>query len=106
MRNGEQTRITRVLDPVTLQCAQIIGISQFTAQLFKQVPVTLLPFMPNLLFQVTPEVGSNVVVIKEGVVYIKEKDDIVAGHQRYSLRYAGVLVPYSLLSFKKCCVPP
>ena len=60
--DGEETRIVRVFAAVALQCAEIIGVTEFTPQLFEEAPITLCPFAPDLVFQMALEVRRNAII--------------------------------------------
>ena len=73
--NGEEMWLVRPFTAVALQCAKIIGVTEFTPQLFEEAPITLCPFAPDLLFQMTLEVRRNAIVIQQRVVDIEQKHD-------------------------------
>ena len=50
-RNGEQMRVVRLFDSVTLERAEIIGVTEFGAQLLKNSPVKIAAFDSDFLFQ-------------------------------------------------------
>src|SRR5438270_11138931 len=78
MRDGEQAGIARVFHAITLKRAEIISIAEFGAQLLKDFPVALLALRAHLLFQVAFEVGRDMVIVEERVVYVEKEDE--AGH--------------------------
>ena len=88
--------IARVFDPVALQRAQIVGIAQLGSQLFEYGPIALLPLMADLQLQVTFQIRRHPIVVEQGVIDIKQKDDVVhevpmsagspASSQRFPLR--------------------
>src|SRR5665811_2382851 len=61
--NGEEMWIVRSFAAVALQCAEIIGVTEFTPQSFEEAPITLCPFAPDLPFQMTLEVRRNAIII-------------------------------------------
>src|SRR5271166_5316739 len=70
----------RVLNAVALQSPQIIRVAQFGANGLEQLPVTLGSFMTDLLLQVALQIGRDMIVVKQRVVYIKEKNGVVERH--------------------------
>src|ERR1700746_2395083 len=73
MGDCEQSRIARIGDSISLQRAQIIGVSEFTAQLLKEFPVALLSLVTYLLFQMTLQVFGHTVIVQQCVVYVEEE---------------------------------
>ena len=73
--NGEETWIVRFFVAVALQCAEIIGITEFTPQLFEEAPITLRPFAADLLFQMMLEVRRDAIIIQQRIVHIEQKHD-------------------------------
>jgi hypothetical protein len=71
MRNSQHVQIARIVGAVTLEGAEIIRVANFAAQFFKDGPVALLAFVPNLLFEVGFEVGGHRVVIEQSIVYVE-----------------------------------
>src|SRR5213596_2976010 len=51
-RHGQQVNILRVLDPVTLQGAEIIAVAQLSKELFEDRPVSVAADGPELTFKV------------------------------------------------------
>ena len=76
VRDGEQAGIARILQAVALERAKIIRVAKLRAELLKKVPVMLLAFRADLLFQMTLEVGGYPVVIEQRVVDVKKKNKI------------------------------
>src|SRR6188472_301404 len=73
--NGQKMWLVRLLTAVALQCAQIIGVTQFSPQLLEDAPITVCPFAPDLLFQMTLDVLGHAIVIQQGVVDIEQEHD-------------------------------
>src|SRR6266540_2716417 len=81
VRNCEEMRIARVLSPVALQGASIVGVAEFSAQLLENHPVALLPLMPDLARQMALQVGGDAIVVEEPVIPIEQADDLTAHHK-------------------------
>ena len=77
-RHREQVRVARVLDPVALQRAEVVGVAELLAQLLEDLPVALLPLVADLALEVAPHVGDDVVVVDQRVVDVEERDDTAA----------------------------
>ena len=48
VRDREEMRIVRILDPIALQGAQIIDVAELRPQLLQDRPVALLPLVSDL----------------------------------------------------------
>ena len=75
------------LDPVALQCTQVVDVSELVSQLFKNCPVPVARVGPVGLRQVLFQMGLHAIVVDERVVDIKQEDHIgCTGHRipRYS----------------------
>jgi hypothetical protein len=57
-----------VLDPITLQRAEIISVAQFREELFENRPVPVAAGRPELTFKVALEIILNTVVVEKCVV--------------------------------------
>src|SRR5947209_4240814 len=77
VRDGEQAEFAWVLHPAALQCAKVIGIAKFAAQLLKDLPIPLLQLMPDLLLQVAAEIICDPIIVQQRVVHVEEKDEII-----------------------------
>lgn len=73
-RHCKQLTITKVLHPVTLQCAQVFGIAEVAAQLLEDLPVTPRLGGPDHGVKVPPEIRRHTVVVEEGIVDVEQED--------------------------------
>ena len=73
--------ISRILDAIALQRAQIIRVTKFRAQLLEDGPVTLRALVADGVFEMALEVGGDTVVFEQRVVHVEEEDDFVRGHK-------------------------
>jgi hypothetical protein len=51
-----------------LQCAQVVGVTEFRSQLLEDAPVTLLPFLSDLALEVAHEISDNAVVVQQRII--------------------------------------
>ena len=91
----QEVRITRVLDAVSLQGAEVIGIAEFHAQPFKDSPVTALSLGPECLCEMPLQVGDDPIVVEQGVVDIQQEDDGDWLHHRGASKCFGLYQPPS-----------
>src|ERR1700756_369313 len=77
-------RVARILAAIALKGAEVIRISQLSAQFFKKSPIALLPLMSYLLVEVALKVGRDAIVIEQRIVYIEQENHTVA-HDEPSL---------------------
>src|SRR5438445_12664546 len=75
VRDSEEMRIVRILDPIALKGAQIIDIAELRTQLLQDSPVELLPLVPDLVILMTLKIGSVRIVNKQRIVHTVEKAD-------------------------------
>src|SRR6185437_14410051 len=68
-------RIIEILQPIPLQRAKIIGIAQLHPQRFENSPILIALFTAELTLQMLAEILLHGIVIEQGVVHIKQKDD-------------------------------
>src|ERR1035437_9603971 len=73
MRHGQQLRIARLLDAVTLQRAQIVGVSEFATQLLEDFPIVLFGGLTYLICEVALQVFRHAIVIEQRIVYIEKE---------------------------------
>ena len=74
--------VAGMLHSISLQRAQVVRVAQLRPQLFEEGPVSLLPFVPDLLLEVTLEIGRDVIVVDERVVHVDQEDDRMSrGHR-------------------------
>jgi hypothetical protein len=59
-----------MLDPITLQSAEVIAIAQLFKEDLKDLPVTVPTSCAKLAFEMLSEVVLNTVVFKQGIVHI------------------------------------
>ena len=64
------------LDPVALQRAQVVGVSEFAPQLFKNLPVPVAGGDPICPFEVLAQMDLHAIVVDERVVDVEQEDDI------------------------------
>src|SRR5215217_7699175 len=76
-RNRQKMRIVRMLDAVTLKRAEIIGITELGAQIFKNLPVPGTPPEPDFFFQKCAQIRCHAVVVEQSVIDIKKKNRLV-----------------------------
>ena len=65
----------RILGPIALQSAEVIDIAKFRAKGFQDLPITLLAIFAYLTFHEVADIGHHAIVVQEGIVDIKEKDN-------------------------------
>jgi len=65
----------RMFGPISLQSPKVIRVSQLRPKLLKNFPIFLRSCRANLADEVALQICCHSVVIKERVVYIKQKDD-------------------------------
>src|ERR1044072_3017244 len=93
MRNGEHTWIARIDSSIALQCAEIISIAEFSAQLFEDDPIALLPLVSNFSFKLAFEIGCDPIVVEQSVVDVEKKNQFLVHHltQLRELSYRYIL---------------
>ena len=64
------------LDPEALQRPQVIDISQFIPQAFKDFPVPVARSDSVSLFQMLFKIGLHAIVIDERIVDVEKENDI------------------------------
>ena len=67
--------IVGMLDAVTLQGAQVIGVAEFLSQLLEDRPVALLRIGADLARQMAPQVVGYAVVVEQRVVDVEQEHD-------------------------------
>src|SRR5271166_3763622 len=73
--HSQQTNVRRMLNPITLQSAEVIAIAQLFKEGLEDLPVTVPTSCAKLAFEMLSEVVLNAVVFKQCIVHIHEKDD-------------------------------
>lgn len=64
------------LDPEALQCPQVIDISQFITQFFKDLPVPVARCDSVVLFEVLFKIGLHAIVVDERIIDIEKENNI------------------------------
>ena len=64
-----------MVDPISLQSAEIIGIPEFCAQLLENSPVLPLRRASDVTFEMPPKIGRHSIVIEQRIIDVEEKDD-------------------------------
>src|SRR5207253_322771 len=71
----EEMGIPRVLDPVALQRAQVVGVAELGAEVLEDGPVACFGLGTDLAPEIAPQVRGDAVVVDERVVDVEEEDD-------------------------------
>ena len=75
------------IEPIALQCAEVVGIAEFDAQGLEDFPIAVGAGCAEFTHQVTAQVGDDAVAVQQRVVHIQQKHDV---RQRcHGLRAAG-----------------
>jgi len=74
-RNLQEVRIARILRPVALQSAEIIGVAELRTQFFEYRPVAFPALGAERLREVAAQVGSDPIIINERVIDIEQEHD-------------------------------
>jgi hypothetical protein len=74
-RNPQDMWVAGVLEAITLQGSEVIGIAKFVADFFKICPVARLALRATGCRQIGFQVIDDVIVIQKGVVDIEQKHD-------------------------------
>src|SRR5690242_6401427 len=90
-RNRQQMRIVWIFDAITLQRAEIIGVSELGAQIFENLPVTIAARRANLFFQKSAQVARHAVVVEQRVIDVKKKNRF------HHLTFGAILTPSALI---------
>jgi hypothetical protein len=78
-----------VLDPIALECAEVIRIAELSPQILEDLPVARLTLDPERLLEVAPKVTLHSIVVKKSVVDIQKEDDVAfLSHHPISLALA------------------
>lgn len=78
--DDEQARVAGICDAVALERAEVVGVTEFGAQLLEEGPIVLRAFGADFAFEVAFEVGGDAVVVEQRVVHVEQEDDFVCGH--------------------------
>src|SRR4029077_598323 len=68
--HSQQTNVRRMLNPITLQSAEVIAIAQFFKEGLEDLPLTVPTSCAKLAFKMLLEVVLNVVVVEQCIVHI------------------------------------
>src|SRR5664279_6111180 len=91
----EQPGVAHVFQPVTLQRAEVVGVSELAAQLFQDGPVPVAAGGPELTREVLAEVLFHAVVVEQRVIAVEEKDDVIWRRYGVSSSSMGLCQPPS-----------
>lgn len=78
VRHRHHVRIVRVVGPVALQCAQVVGVPELGPQLLEDRPAAPLPLGADLALQMAFQIGGDPVVVEQGVIHVEQEDDTVS----------------------------
>ena len=67
--------MVRILEPVLLQRAEVIGVPNLLTAGLEQTPVALALLEAKFLLEVRAQVANDLIVVQERVVHVEEKDD-------------------------------
>jgi hypothetical protein len=70
-RDRQQVQFVRILRAIALQRAEIVGVPEFIAEMFKDGPITLASLISDFTFQIITEIICDPIVVEEGVVHIE-----------------------------------
>ena len=73
-----------LFQPESFQSAEVVRITELAPQLFENIPVKLAGIDPKCLGQIGGQISLDAVIIKERVVDIEEKDEVMHGDYRLS----------------------
>src|SRR3954462_12508517 len=76
-RHEEQARIVVQLEPVALQCPEVIDVPQLHAQRLEDLTVTVAARSAERLLQMILQVAEYPVVVEKRVVDVEEKGDVI-----------------------------
>jgi hypothetical protein len=69
--------VADVVDTVTLQGAEIIGIAKFGTQRLENAPVLPGTLWPDLAMQVLAQIVDHAIVVEERIVDIEQENELV-----------------------------
>src|SRR5438477_12742849 len=98
-------RGARMSDPIPLQSAKVIRISQFTPQLLENAPVFLCSLGADFTGEVALQIFCDSVVVNQRVVYVEQEDD---ASRRIVVFVHFLVMPSAVPLISKClaCVTP
>ena len=70
-------RITGVLNPVALQCAQIVRVAELSAHIVEDRPVSLLALGPNRAIEMAHQIGDDTIIVEESVIDVEEEHHVI-----------------------------
>src|SRR3989442_10738067 len=74
-RHRHEVHVLRVLDPVALQCAEIIAIPELGKQRLEDRPVPVATRGAELTLEMALEVVLDAIVVQQRVVHVHQEDD-------------------------------
>jgi hypothetical protein len=80
-RRRQQARIPRILHPIALQRAEVVGIAELRPEPLEDRPVALLALRPDLAGEEALQVGGDAVVVEERVVDVDQEYDRTLRHR-------------------------
>ena len=79
IRDFEELRVTWLFDAIALQGSEIVGVTEFGAELLEELPVARGAFGTNFILKMTLQVIGDAVVVNQRVVDVKEENGARAG---------------------------
>ena len=74
VRHPQQPRIVHLLQPIALERAEIVGIAEFAAQLFEDLPVAVCaPPSPCSTLDVHVQIGLDAIIVEQRVVDVEQE---------------------------------
>ena len=73
VRHRQQLLFSRLLDAITLQRPQIVGVSEFRAQLLEDFPIALLAGLAHFIRQVPLQILCHAIVVEHSIVHVEEE---------------------------------
>jgi hypothetical protein len=66
-----------MVDAITLQSSQIIGVSEFRTNLLEPLPIALRPFRADVGMEVAFQDRGDMVIVEQRVVDVKKENDFL-----------------------------
>jgi len=76
-RDGKQVVIVGMVDPVSLEGAEVVGVTEFRVQLLENLPVLSLARESGFSFEIPPKIDRHSIVVEERIVDIEQEDDVL-----------------------------
>src|SRR6185369_16194608 len=89
-----------MLDAVTLQCAEVVSVTEFGAQLFEERPIVLGASGADFALEVAFEVGGNAVVVEQRVVHVEQENNFVGAHRIHRMLSESALMANDFSHYK------